>query len=103
MSSDQEIEQRAGWPDELCVLLREYPRDSWRQNMTPLAQFWIDKHNGFRGQCRNLQTASDNYRERPDNAEAFASQVVSRTRFLISLLHGHHQVEDASQQTGVDD
>lgn len=94
MSSDQDIEQRAGWPDELCVLLREYPRDSWRQNMTPLAQFWIDKHNGFRGQCRNLQTASDNYRERPDNAEAFASQVVSRTRFLISLLHGHHQVED---------
>jgi hypothetical protein len=62
--------------------------------MTPLARFWIDKHNDFRGQCSTLQTASGSFRERPDDPEAFASQVVSRTHFLVSLLHGHHQVED---------
>lgn len=62
--------------------------------MTPLAQFWIDKHDDFRGQCEALQKAADEYQEQPDDPEGFAGHIVPRTRFLLSLLHGHHQVED---------
>ncbi len=94
MPFNQDIDHRTGWPDELCDLLREHPRASWQHNMTPLAQFWIDKHNDFRTRCSTLQTAADNFRERPDKPTEFATQVVSRTHLLISLLHGHHQVED---------
>ena len=94
MSLPLDIDQRTGWPDELCALLREYPRASWQQNMTPLARFWIDKHDDFRKKCSTLQTAIDSFRERPDNFEDFANEVVSRTRLLLSLLHGHHHVED---------
>jgi hypothetical protein len=94
MSLPLDIDQRAGWPDELCALLREHPRASWQQNMTPLARFWIDKHDDFRRQCSTLQTAVDSFRERPDDFEDFANEVVPRTRLLLSLLHGHHHVED---------
>ena len=94
MSFLEDIDQRTGWPDELCVLLNEHPRASWQQNMTPLARFWIGKHNDFRSQCSILQTAADNFRERPDKLEEFGAQVVPRTRRLISHLHGHHQIED---------
>jgi hypothetical protein len=94
MSSIADIDQRSGWPEELCALLREYPRESWRRNMTPMAQFWIDKHNDFRSQCATLKTAADDFRQKSDDAATFASYVVPRTRLLLSLLHGHHQVED---------
>lgn len=95
MSFIEDIDQRTGWPEELCALLNEHPRASWRQNMTPLAQFWIDRHNDFRSQCSTLLDAAENFQKRPDNAEEFAALVVPRTRLLISHLHGHHQVEDA--------
>ena len=94
MSLQQHIDQRTGWPDELCALLIEHPRATWQQNMTPLAQFWIDKHDDFRKQCSILQTIADSFREQPDTFEDFANEVVSRTRLLLSLLHGHHHVED---------
>jgi hemerythrin-like domain-containing protein len=94
MTVHQDLDQRTGWPDELCALLKEYPRASWQQNMTPLARFWIDKHDGFRNQCSTLQTAAQSFRERPEAFEAFANEVTSRTQLLLSHLHGHHQIED---------
>lgn len=94
MSFELNIDQRAGLPDELCVLLREHPRDSWRENMTPLAQFWIDKHDDFRGLCSVLQGAAGEFREQAENPREFAAKVASRTRFLIAFLKGHHQIED---------
>lgn len=94
MSSYEDIDRRSGWPDELCALLDKFPRASWQQNMTPLAQFWIHKHDDFRGLCSTLQTAVDDFRERPDDPEVFAKRVASRSHYLVSLLHGHHQVED---------
>lgn len=94
MSFNPDIDHRSGWPDELCALLKRFPRDSWQQNMTPLAQFWIEKHNDFRNQCAALHAAAVEIRERPDNLDVFADAVVSRTRFLVAMLHGHHQIED---------
>ncbi len=94
MSFNQDIDQRTGWPEELCALLNEYPRASWQQNMTPLAQFWIEKHNDFRSQCSRLLDAAEKFRDRPDETEEFAAQVLPRTHLLLSHLHGHHQIED---------
>ena len=59
-----------------------------------MAQFWIEKHNDFRSQCATLKTAADDFRDRSEDTEAFAGHVIPRTRLLLSLLHGHHQVED---------
>ncbi|MDX1403681.1 MAG: hemerythrin domain-containing protein [Woeseiaceae bacterium] len=94
MSSHEDIDQRTGLPDELCVLLKEYPRATWQQDMTPLAQFWIDKHNDFRRLCAALQAALDKHRSDAGEMAAFANEVAYLTHFLISTLQGHHEVED---------
>lgn len=58
-----DIDSRTGWPDELKVLLEKYPRDSWRSRPSPVAQFWLDKHDWFRHQSSALKSAGDDYRE----------------------------------------
>lgn len=94
MPSIADIDHRSGWPEELCVLLEKFPRATWQQHMTPLTHFWIEKHNDFRNQCSALQSATDEFRQRPDDLDAFASNVASPTRFFVAMLHGHHQIED---------
>ena len=62
--------------------------------MTPLAQFWIARHDDFRAQCAVLQAANDAWRENNGDLEAYTRTAASRTRFLIAHLQGHHQIED---------
>ena len=92
MTSD--IDQRKGWPDELCVVLREHPRDTWRQTRSGMARFWIDKHNYLRRQSAALQSANDEYRAAKSGAAHFGSWVAPRLQGFLAELHGHHQVED---------
>ncbi|WP_428098917.1 hemerythrin domain-containing protein [Candidatus Rariloculus sp.] len=89
-----DIDSRTGWPDELRVLLNDYPRDSWRSNPSPVAQFWLDKHDYFRHQCAALKAAGDDYREGRSDAMVFATWLAPRLQNFIAHLHGHHQVED---------
>lgn len=94
MTIDADIDRRSGWPAELCVLLEQFPRADWLQHMTPLARFWIDRHNDFRRLCDSLQSSYSAYLEKPGETEALAGELSSRSHFLLSMLHGHHQVED---------
>ncbi len=94
MDFDRDIDHRTGWPDELRILLKRYPRESWQQQATPLARFWIDKHNYFRQQCSALQSAADDYREQRTTPREFGLWVAPRARNFVSHLQGHHQIED---------
>ena len=88
------IDQRTGWPDDLCVVLEEYPRETWADTRSAMARFWIDKHNYLRRQSDALQGANDEYRaERVDTAR-FGAFAASRLQSFLAELHGHHQVED---------
>jgi Hemerythrin HHE cation binding domain len=93
MDFDSHIDARKGWPDELRVLLREHPRDSWRTNASPLARFWIDKHRHFRHQATTLQAATDAYREARMTAAQYGAWLAPRLQGFIAELHGHHQIE----------
>lgn len=94
MEFNKDIDQRTGWPDELQCLLKQFPRDSWKRDATPMARFWIDKHDYFRRQCAELQSASDDYREQRSTPKEFGLRVTARLQTFISHLHGHHQIED---------
>ncbi len=89
-----DIDQRTGWPDELKTLLSRYPRDSWRTQGSPVAQFWLDKHDYFRYQCRAMQEAADEYRNERKTAEEFSVWIAPRLQSFLGALHGHHQIED---------
>jgi len=88
------IDQRKGWPDELRILLKEHPRDTWRSQRSPLAEFWLDKHDYFRRQCDALQQATDDYRAERCTPAQYGAWIAPRVQNFISHLHGHHQIED---------
>jgi hemerythrin-like domain-containing protein len=89
-----DLDQRTGWPEELRVLLKQYPRDTWSANTSPLAQFWLEKHGMFRRQCEALQATNDEYRAERIGPQDFAVWAAPRLQTFIAHLHGHHQIED---------
>jgi hemerythrin-like domain-containing protein len=94
MDFEKDIDRRAGWPEELRVLLNDFPRATWQENATPLARFWIDKHGHFRQQATALQSAADAYRAERSTAPEFSAWLAPRLQYFIAELHGHHQIED---------
>ena len=92
MTSD--IDERTGWPDALCVVLEEYPRDTWSDTRSAMARFWIDKHNYIRRQSEALRSANDEYRAERTDAARFGGFIAPRLQRFLAELHGHHQVED---------
>jgi hemerythrin-like domain-containing protein len=89
-----DIDQRTGWPVELCVVLDEYPRETWSDTRSAMARFWIGKHNYLRRQSDALQSANDEYRSERVDASRFGAFVAPRLQGFLAELHGHHQVED---------
>jgi iron-sulfur cluster repair protein YtfE (RIC family) len=92
LSSD--IDQRTGWPEELCVVLKEHPRDTWPTTRSAMARFWIDKHDFLRRQSAALQSANDDYLAGRAGAGEFGRWLAPRLQGFLAELHGHHQVED---------
>jgi hypothetical protein len=93
-TTDYALDQRAGWPPELRVLLERYPRETWSQSASPLAQFWLDKHDAFRRYGQMLVAAADDYREGRTAPAELAAWSVPRLQGFLGGLHGHHQIED---------
>jgi hypothetical protein len=78
------------------VLLDRYPREVWtgHQNLGELAQFWLDRHQGFRDIGDTLRLATGDFREGKLNPDAFRRFFAPRLQFFLESLHGHHQIED---------
>ena len=88
------LDQRTGWPEELRALLKQYPRDTWSSSSSPMAQFWLEKHDMFRRQCAALESVTDEYRAERVPPHEFAVWIGPRLQNFIAHLHGHHQIED---------
>ena len=95
-ASTLDIESRLGWPDELRVLLREHPRETWstHPNLGHLARFWLDIHNGFRSYAAVLKDSAGEFREGLVTPERFRAEFAPRLQVFLSHLEGHHQIED---------
>jgi iron-sulfur cluster repair protein YtfE (RIC family) len=89
-----DIDERSGWPEELRILLKDHPRDTWQSTRSSMARFWIDKHNYIRRQSAALIAANSEYREQQANAAQFGAWVAPRLQGFLAELHGHHQIED---------
>ena len=60
-----DLDSRTGWPDDLRVLLAEYPREVWQGhvNLGELARFWLRIHDGFRQSGLALARGAAEFRE----------------------------------------
>ena len=94
LTLESDIDQRGGWPAELCVVLDQHPRETWPQTRSPMARFWIDKHNYLRRQADSLKSANDEYRNQRVDAAHFGGWLAPRLQGFLAELHGHHQIED---------
>ena len=91
-----DLQSRSGWPPELRVLLERYPREVWKghTNLGEMAQFWLDRHQGFRDLGATLRQATGDFREGKLLPEAFRRFFAPRLQFFLESLEGHHQIED---------
>jgi len=87
---------RTGWPGELTLLLRRYPRETWddHANMGRMARFWLDIHGGFRRAGATLTASTGDFREGLVTPERFRAWYGPRLQTFLNHLNGHHQIED---------
>jgi hypothetical protein len=87
---------RSGWPEDLRVLIAQYPREQWQghANLGEMARFWLSRHAMFRELATMIQAIETQFREGALSAAEFPRQFVPRLQFLLSQLGVHHQIED---------
>ena len=89
-----DLDQRTGWPEELLGLLKQFPRETWRVHTSPVAQFWLERHDAFRREAETLEAMTNEYRAERVATREFAVKSAPRLQNMLGHLHGHHQIED---------
>ena len=89
-----DLDHRKQWPDELQVLLKKFPRNSWKKQTASLSQFWLDKHDEFRYQARLLNDITSKYRKQELAGQECVNRLGPPLQMFLSHLHGHHSIED---------
>lgn len=92
-----ELGQRDGLKDALAVLLREYPRESWKVHpgFDGLVRFWLERHMMFRRLLKMLTTETEKRLDHKTDPMVFKAHVSKLGSMLVGELNGHHNIEDA--------
>ncbi len=87
---------RTGLPDELRVLLDDYPRDGWSAHLdfNGLVAFWLDRHGEFRRLMAEMRADAENLIGHGMDAERFRQRLSRSGSTFLQHLTGHHQIED---------
>ena len=90
------LDTRNGLPDDLQILLAQYPRETWQAhaNLGEMARFWLQRHGMFRELGTALDQASMRFCAEAANPREFAGFFAPRLQFLLQQLHVHHHIED---------
>jgi len=93
---DLDLKTRAGLPDALRVLVKDYPRTGWETHpeFTGLVQFWMERHMEFRRLTAILQADAEAMLDRRLDAQDYATRLSRFGGMLLNSLHGHHHIED---------
>jgi iron-sulfur cluster repair protein YtfE (RIC family) len=90
------LARRSGWPEDLRVLIAQFPREQWEghANLSAMARFWLSRHAMFRELSAMVEDIATQFRAGAMPAAEFPRQLVPRLQFLLSQLSVHHQIED---------
>jgi hemerythrin-like domain-containing protein len=91
-----DLEQRAGLPEALRVLLSTHPRDSWQghPDFHGLVSFWLERHMMFRQLMAHMGRETEAFLDGTRDAQGFAQGIARYGGLFVNQLHGHHQIED---------
>ncbi|GAA6208564.1 hemerythrin domain-containing protein [Cognatishimia sp. WU-CL00825] len=93
-----DINVRQGLPQDMQLLLRDYPRDAWpgHPNFARATQNWMRAHQMFRKLAEILEADTKGILDKQTDPERFAARLGHYGNQLIGNLHGHHGWEDHS-------
>ncbi len=91
-----ELARRSGWPEDLRVLIAQYPREQWEghANLGAMARFWLSRHDMFRELAAHTEGVEAQFRSGALAPADLPRQLVPRLQFLLQQLGVHHQIED---------
>ncbi|MEO8531818.1 MAG: hemerythrin domain-containing protein, partial [Deltaproteobacteria bacterium] len=96
--SDAELplEFRDGIPDDLRVLLDDYPRDGWQRHpdFNGLTAFWIERHMTFRKLMKLMRSDTASLIDRTMDPATYKQRLAQLGTTFVGQLKGHHQIED---------
>ena len=90
--------RRQTLPDDMRLLLRDYPRDAWpdHPNFARSIRNWMGAHQMFRDLAAYSQAETEGYLDRDRDPERYAARLGRYGDLLVRNLHGHHAWEDHS-------
>ncbi|SFR55242.1 Hemerythrin HHE cation binding domain-containing protein [Yoonia tamlensis] len=96
MTPELALAARAGLPDPLRVLIKEFPRDAWQDHpqYSQLIAFWLDRHLMFRRLLTHLNDDLEAILDARSDTDTYKRGLARYGGMLINQLHGHHQIED---------
>lgn len=85
-------------PDEMRLLLQDYPRDTWETHpgFKEKTRNWLAAHQMFRQLADRVRLVSESYLDKDIDADGFARELALYGDALVRNLHGHHGWEDHS-------
>ncbi|WP_271844026.1 hemerythrin domain-containing protein [Cognatishimia sp. SS12] len=91
-----DINVRQGLPEEMQLLLREYPRDAWpdHPNFATSIRNWMGAHGMFRQLAELIVTDTQALLDKASDPTRYASRLGHFGNLLVRNLHGHHGWED---------
>ncbi len=92
----QTLQLREGLPDDMRILLRDYPREAWpdHPHFARSIQNWMGAHKMFRQLGDVTRKDTENYLDDDLSSGAFCRRLSYYGDHLVRNLHGHHTWED---------
>ncbi len=96
MADALDLTQRNGLPEALRVLVDEYPRAGWQEDLgfAGLVAFWLDRHMMFRRLCEAIVRDAEATADGHMDLIQMQGRLSRYGGMLVQQLHGHHQIED---------
>ena len=85
-------------PNEMRILLDEYPRGSWdaHPGFKEKTRHWLGAHLMFRRLAERVRLDTETYLDGNTDGDDFAGRLSYYGGALVGNLHGHHSWEDHS-------
>lgn len=91
-----DINVRQGLPEEMQLLLRDYPREAWPDHPNFAASIgnWMGAHRMFRQLADIITLDTQELLDKKNDPEDYARRLTRYGNMLVRNLHGHHGWED---------